>query len=345
MTFRKDKKNLNILFFSFGLLLSFTGFSLTQSKVMELLPAKAQISETFPLEKKTVSLVFTGDIMLNRRVEMMMMANGDYRFPFLKIADDLAEADLLFGNLEGPISDKGTKVGSIYSFRANPEAIEGLEFAGFDVLSLANNHAFDYGREALEDTFSRLKEAGIDYVGAGPDAEKAFGLVIREVNGLKIGYLAYTNLGPKAWRAGQSSPGLAWVNEESFAELKKNISLARAKSDILIVSIHAGEEYIKEPTPFQASFSRLAIDSGADIVIGHHPHITQKSEEYNGGYIFYSLGNFVFDQSFSSQTMQGQIVKVLIEDGKIKEALPVDVKLNESFQPELLQDGHALDNI
>lgn len=340
MAVQKEKKFIGVLFFSFGLVLSLAVFSLTQSKVMELLPARAQITETLPAppEKKIVSLAFVGDIMLNRRVEMMMMANGDYRFPFLKIAKDLTDTDLLFGNLEGPISDKGTKVGSIYSFRASPEAIEGLEFAGFDVLSLANNHSFDYGKEALQDTFSLLEDAGIDYVGAGSNSEKAFGLLIREVNGLKVGYLAYTNLGPKTWRAGQSSPGLAWVNEDSFAELKKNISLARARSDVLIVSIHAGEEYIKDPSSFQVNFSRLAIDSGADIVIGHHAHVTQKSEEYNGGYIFYGLGNFVFDQSFSNQTMQGQMIKVLVENGKIKEVLPVDVKLNESFQPEIVDN-------
>ena len=111
-------------------------------------------SEIISPEKKTISVVLVGDIMLNRGVEYMMKTegNGDFRFPFSKIAKDLKKADILFGNLEGPISDKGIKVGSIYSFRAEPEAIEGLTFAGFNLISLANNHAFDYGREALEDS-------------------------------------------------------------------------------------------------------------------------------------------------------------------------------------------------
>lgn len=325
-----------IFLFIAGAALFFGGYSLTRSKIVELVPAKAQISETLsPIpESKSATLILTGDIMLNRRVEMMMKANANYKFPFLKIAGDLKEADLLFGNLEGPISDKGQKVGSIYSFRAEPEAIEGLTFAGFDVLSLANNHAFDYGQEALADTFLRLEKAGIDYVGAGLNSDKAFGPTIKEVNGLKVGYLAYTNLGPKTWRAGANNPGLAWINENSFVELKKNISLARAKTDILIVSLHAGEEYIEEPSQFQIDFSHAAIDAGADIVIGHHPHIVQKEEDYNGGRIFYSLGNFVFDQSFSEKTMRGEIVKVIVENGKIKEAAPQDIKINNLFQPE-----------
>ncbi|MDO8424602.1 MAG: CapA family protein [bacterium] len=323
-----------------GAALLFTGISLTKSKVVEVTPAKAQISETLlpATENKSATLVFTGDIMLNRRVEMMMRSNGNYKFPFLKIADDLKKADVLFGNLEGPISDKGQKVGSIYSFRAEPEAIEGLTYAGFDVLSLANNHAFDYGKEALEDTFLRLKKAEIDYVGAGLNGTEAFSPLIKEVNGLKIGFLAYTNLGPKTWRAG-SGTGIAWVNEKSFEDLKNNISLARTKVDILIVSLHAGEEYIADPSQFQVDFSHAAIDAGADIVIGHHPHITQKEEEYNGGYIFYSLGNFVFDQSFSEKTMQGEMVKVVVEDGKIKEVSPVSIKLNDSFQPEIIDNS------
>lgn len=329
-------KNVSLLF-SLGLVLFFSGFSLTRSNIAEVIPAKAQISETIlpAVENKSAALLFAGDIMLNRRIEMMMRANANPRFPFLKIADVLKAADLAFANLEGPISDQGQKVGSIYSFRASPETLEGLIFAGFDVLSLANNHAFDYGREALEDTFLRLRGAGIDYVGAGFNAKEAFGPIIKEVNGLKIGYLAYTNLGPKTWRAGLNSAGLAWVNENSFDELKKNISLARAQTDILIVSLHAGEEYIEEPSWFQTDFARLAIDAGADLVIGHHPHVVQKNEEYNGGYIFYSLGNFVFDQSFSEKTMQGLLVKVLVENGKIKEVLPQKIIINPDFQPEL----------
>ena len=297
-------------------------------------------SEIISPEKKTISVVLVGDIMLNRGVEYMMKTegNGDFRFPFSKIAKDLKKADILFGNLEGPISDKGIKVGSIYSFRAEPEAIEGLTFAGFNLISLANNHAFDYGREALEDCLAKLSKAGIDYVGAGFNEGEAYGgrtPVIKEIEGTKIGFLAYTNLGPETWKATERNSGIAWINENDFEKIKKDIENAKSQADILIVSLHAGEEYAAEPTQFQIEFSKAAIDAGADLVIGHHPHVVQKSEKYKDKWIFYSLGNFVFDQSFSQETMRGKILEILIKDGKINELIPKKIKLNNYFQPEI----------
>jgi len=294
-------------------------------------------------KEKIIKVVLAGDIMLDRGVEYMMETegSGDFRFPFSKIAKDLNEADILFGNLEGPISDKGIKVGSIYSFRAKPEAIEGLTFAGFNLISLANNHAFDYGREALEDTFLRLKTAGVNYVGAGFNEGEAYSLIIKEVNGatgspqVKIGFLAYTNLGPESWKAGEKNSGIAWVSGEDMEKIKENIKSAKEKVDILIVSLHAGEEYAAEPIQFQIEFSKAAIDAGADLVIGHHPHVVQKSEKYKDKWIFYSLGNFVFDQSFSQETMSGEILEILIKDGKINELIPKKIKINEFFQPEI----------
>ena len=297
-------------------------------------------SEIISPEKKTISVVLVGDIMLNRGVEYMMKTegNGDFRFPFSKIAKDLKKADILFGNLEGPISDKGIKVGSIYSFRAEPEAIEGLTFAGFNLISLANNHAFDYGREALEDCLAKLSKAGIDYVGAGFNEGEAYGgrtPVIKEIEGTKIGFLAYTNLGPESWKASEKNSGIAWISEKDFEKIKKDIENAKSQADILIVSLHAGEEYAAEPTQFQIEFSKAAIDAGADLVIGHHPHVVQKSEKYKDKWIFYSLGNFVFDQSFSQETMKGEILEILIKDGKINELIPKKIKLNNYFQPEI----------
>jgi len=331
----KDRKFFLIfLIIVIGIILFISSF-LIEPKVIEIVP---KIDEE-KANKEEITLMLVGDIMLDRGVEYMIEKydDGDFKFPFLKIADELKNADILFGNLEGPISDKGTKVGSIYSFRAEPEAIEGLNFAGFDVISLANNHAFDYGRLALEDTFSRLKTAGIDYVGAGLNESGAYSPIVKEINGTKIGFLAYTNLGPETWKATERNSGIAWVSEEDMEKIKENIKSAKERADILIVSLHSGEEYLSEPTQFQIEFSKAAIDAGADIVIGHHPHVIQKSEQYQSGYIFYSLGNFVFDQAFSEKTMQGQIVEVLIENGKIKEVIPKEVKINNYFQPEVFR--------
>jgi len=296
-------------------------------------------SEIILPEKKTISVVLVGDIMLDRGVEYMIekYGGGDFKFPFSKIADYLNKADIVFGNLEGPISDKGEKVGSIYSFRAEPEAIEGLKFAGFDILSLANNHAFDYGRAALEDTLIRMENAGINCVGAGLDTTETYSGIIKEIDGVKIGFLAYTNLGPETWKAGENNSGISWIPESDFEKVKEDIKLAKEKTDILIVSLHTGEEYQKEPNQFQIEFSKMAIDAGADLVVGHHPHVIQKNEQYQNGYIFYSLGNFVFDQSFSEETMKGQIVEVLIENKKTKEVISIEIRINGYFQPKIYE--------
>ena len=340
-----DRKLFVVVFVLFFGLIFFIGSSfLIKPKVIEIVSSPAQVSEnltnqTQPTENETITVILVGDIMLDRGVEYMVekYGGGDFSFSFLKIANELNKADVVFGNLEGPISNKGTKVGSIYSFRADPKAIEGLTFAGFNVLSLANNHAFDYGREALEDTFLRLKGAEINYVGAGFDEKEAYSPVIKDIKDTKIGFLAYTNLGPETWKATKINSGIAWISENDLEKIKKDIENAKSQADILIISLHSGEEYSFEPTQFQVEFSQAFIDAGANLVVGHHPHVIQRDELYKNGYIFYSLGNFVFDQSFSEETMKGQIIKILIENGKIKEVVPINIKINDFFQPAIIK--------
>lgn len=278
-------------------------------------------------------LMFVGDIMLDRGVEYMVKkyGEGDYSFPFLKIADYLEKADILFGNLESPISDRGKKVGSIYSFRARPEAIEGLEYAGFDIVSVANNHIFDYGKEAVEDSFKRLREAGIDFAGGGFSEKEACSPIIKEIKGIKIGFLAFTNLGSLTWQAKEDLSGICWLDEK----IKERIKEAKENSDLVIVSLHSGEEYQSQPTSEQRYFSHLAIDAGADLVVGHHSHVVQLIERYKQGYIAYSLGNFVFDQGFSEETMKGLLLEVLIKNAKIEKVIPREIKINKLFQPEI----------
>jgi poly-gamma-glutamate synthesis protein (capsule biosynthesis protein) len=288
-------------------------------------------------EEGFVSIVFVGDIMLDRGVEYVIEQHNNWKWPFLKIADFLKSADITFGNLESVISDKGTKVGSIYSFRADPRSIEGLTFAGFDVLSLATNHSFDYGSKALIDTLVRLKLANIDSVGADLNKQSTFSPLVKEVKGVKIGFLAYTNLGSSGWKASDANPGIAWISEDDFLKIQQDIKDAKEIVDILVVSLHAGTEYEPESNQFQKDFSKMAIEAGADLLIGHHPHVVEPYEEYENGWIFYSLGNFIFDQSFSEETMKGQMVKILIKDKKIQKVIPIDIQMSDSFQPEMIQ--------
>jgi len=338
MNFRDKKLFGAILTLILGVILYIGSPFLTKLTKIETEPLTPKISESVPdklPEEKPVTLLLVGDIMLDRGVEYMIEKNGDWRFPFLKIVENLKGVDILFGNLESQISNKGKKVGSIYSFRADPEAIQGLSFAGFDILSVANNHAFDYGKEALEDTFFRLREAGINYVGGGFNSKEAYSPIIKEINGTKIAFLAYTNLGPENWKAVKENSGIAWISENDFEKIKNDIKEAKGKADVLIVSLHGGEEYSSKPTQFQIKFSGAAIEAGADLVIGHHPHVVQGNEKYKDSWIFYSLGNFIFDQSFSEETMKGQAVKVLIENGKIRTVIPIEIKISNLFQPYL----------
>ncbi len=285
-------------------------------------------------ESPEIILVAFGDIMLNRGVEYMIKMKGenDFRFPFYKISNYLNEADILFANLESVISDKGTKVGSIYSFRADPRAMDTLVYGGFDIVSVANNHTFDYGRLAMEDSFSRLEEAGIIYLGGGFNEIEAFSMRVIEKEGIKIGFLGYSQFGH--YRAGADASGIAVVNNESDLErVIKDINKFKDEVDVLIVSFHWGDEYMLLPNYFQKEYGRKIIDAGADLIIGHHPHVIQPVENYNNGWIAYSLGNFVFDQGFSKETMEGLSLEVIITKEGIKEVRGREYKINDFFQP------------
>jgi len=319
-----------------GLLLSFEKSTVPDSREVTASLYYDQLFKILKKSKPRITVFAVGDIMLDRGVEYMINkeGKGDFKFPFLKIEKDLARADILFGNLEGPVSDKGIKVGSIYSFRMDPKVIEGLDYAGFDILSLANNHMLDYTRAALEDTMNRLEQKKIDYVGAGLEKE-AFSLKIKEVGDTKVGFLAYTDLGSKNWRASENEVGMAWISTEDINKIKEDIKIAKDRTDVLIVSLHSGQEYISEPTDFKKKFSKACIEAGADVVLGHHPHVVQRVERYKEGWIAYSLGNFVFDQSFSKETMEGLLLEIIITNGRIEKVRERKVNISEFFQPTL----------
>lgn len=281
-------------------------------------------------KQKEITLLFVGDIMLSRAVGAKIKNQDDPRFPFLKIADEIKSADLAFGNLESPISEKGKNQGSIYSFRADPGVAAGLKFAGFDVLSLANNHIFDWGSIALVDTVEILKNSGIDSVGAGKDEFNANAPLVKQVGDTKIAFLAFTNLYPKSLEADADKPGISHFD---IPGIKKAISELKKSNDIVVVSLHWGEEYKINSNDVQKDLARALVEVGADLIVGHHPHVVQEIERSQNSWIAYSLGNFVFDQSFSKETMEGLILKVKIKNKKVFEVEPVKIKINSDFQP------------
>lgn len=288
-----------------------------------------------------VKLVFTGDIMLARNVGEMIESDPDKDYSFLfveQVAEYLRDADIAFANLESIITEKGylNSLKSPPHFKASPDVVNGLLFAGIDIVSVANNHAFDYGRAAMEDSFNNLRRAGIQDVGGGFNAEEAYTPIIYTINSeggeerLKIAYLAFNQIGDPAWAALQENSGIAWLYRQN---LESAIYKARVLADIVIVSMHFGTENQTLPkNEDQDMYAHLAIDRGADIVIGHHPHVIQPVMVYTGKYIAYSLGNFIFDQS-SEETHEGMVLEVLIQDKEIKEVIPKYYTINEFYQP------------
>ena len=327
-----------------AMLLALAGFFILQPRIIEFTLKRTPLAEP----EKPITLLFTGDIMLDRGVKYMVEKHGDndFSFPFAKIADEIKNADLAMANLESQISNKGSKVGSIYSFRAPIEAMQGLTFSGIDIVSLANNHALDYGSQALKDSLERLIDAGISPVGVGNEYQ-AFSPAIKTVNSerdaryidtrynTRFAFFAYTDQMPVSSQAKGKSFGIAVINKDNLTKIKADIELAKQLADIFIVSFHWGTEYAKEPGLEQVDLARDMIDVGADLIIGHHPHVVQKYEKYKDGYIFYSLGNFIFDQGFSNETLEGEIAKIIIKDKKIIDAFPLRIIMNEFFQPEL----------
>ncbi|MFH0792232.1 MAG: CapA family protein [bacterium] len=289
--------------------------------------------------KKIATLYFVGDIMLDRGVEIKINkeGNGDWSFPFQKIAPYFRSIGkkVIFGNLEGPVSDKGRKIGTMYSFRMDPKAVNGLAYLGLDIVSLANNHIFDYDEAAIKDTFKRLRASGISYVGAGFNETEANSPVIKEINGTKVAYLAYTDLAPRGWLATETRLGVSRFEDD---EVINRIKEAKQAADLVVVSYHMGDEYQTASNQKQKDRYRLFIDNGADLVIGHHPHVVQETERYKNGFIAYSLGNFVFDQDFSKETMSGLIIKAIVADKKIVRIVSVPTKINPFYQPEIVVD-------
>ncbi len=287
-------------------------------------------------EPDFLTLSFMGDIMLDRGVRSSVNKNfaGDYSALFEKM-DVLKKHDIVFANLEGPASDKGKDMQNLYSFRMDPSVIPALKGAGFGVLSLANNHVGDWGREAYIDTLNRLDENEILYVGGGV-REKATTPVIIEKYGMKIGYLGFSDVGPNWMETKEDQVGLLLANDPDFEKIIKDAS---TQVDHLVVSFHWGDEYKTKHNERQEKLAHIAIDNGAKIVVGHHPHVVQDTEVYKNGFIAYSLGNFIFDQKFSAGTMQGMMLELKLGRDGAMSVKKNTVKLNSVFQPDKIIFG------
>ena len=254
-------------------------------------------STATPIPQVTLDAV--GDIMLARTVGDQILAKGP-EIVFAGVQSILDSADIRVGNLECSITARNSQEKKSFPLKAPPQAAQALSLAKFDLVSLANNHSMDYGYAGLTDTQITLSQSGIATVGAGLDATAAHTPVIFERNGLRLAFLAYADVMPensgfdaRNWIATQSQPGIAWADPDT---IKTDVTAAKLRADLVVVMLHSGYEINSTVSINQRTEAHAAIDAGAALVLGSHPHILQAIEHYHGGLIAYSLGNFVFDQ-------------------------------------------------
>lgn len=277
-----------------------------------------QYSERERMHQKvlgTTSVFVTGDVLLARTVNAKMVELGDFEYPFGQTADDLKKADIAFVNLETPLTpDCKIKVDGMV-FCGNERAVEGLVRSGVDVVNFANNHAGNQGGAGVVSTIEILRKAGIAVVGVGE-------AVIVERNGKKFGFLGFDDVPPR-------TSGISWADPD---EIKKQIWELRPKVDFVIVQFHWGQEYVNRANAQQRLIAHAAVDAGADLVVGNHPHWVQGVELYKEKFIAYSHGNFVFDQQWSKETTEGVVGKYIFDDKKLSGVEYYPVILDKTLQ-------------
>ena len=263
-------------------------------------------------DTRPVSIVITGDIMLARSVGARISASGGL-FPFAGTAEALKSFDLRIGNLECVVSTLGSPQPKTYTFEAPLRAYDRLSAAGYQIVSVANNHSGDYGKAAFSDMLARLPTHGITPVGGGANRVQAHTPVIRRIRSTTIGILAYCEIGPANFAAGETTPGHAWLEPTA---MRQDIATLRPQVDFLVVFTHWGVEYVLQENAHQQLLARLAIDAGSDLVVGAHPHVIQPYEIYRGKPIIYSLGNFVFDE-MPGVTALGNVLTFTVQGSRL----------------------------
>lgn len=320
-----------------GFLMSITAFTQVYKRHSVPYPEIKNISsEVLPKIQET-NFIAVWDIMLSRNVARHAKIWGGGLWIWEKIWEFLRSSDFVFWNLEW--TTNGTDIFSYQktlTFNALPELIETLPKVGFEILNLANNHALDQWNEGLTITQKLLKKIGIQNIGVGEKKDEAWEPKIIEKNNIKIAFIwaSYTSYNDDGTRVSERVARMQETNR-----LKESLRRAKRDADIVVVTMHAWTEYTLKTTPLQESFARTAIDNGADIVIGAHPHWIQPIERYQWKYIFYSLGNFVFDQEFSPETKEWLTLKISIqkntEKTHIKQIELIPIIIESYGQPRL----------
>ena len=299
---------------------SATGFFLITFLVAFLLyQEKTKLEEIKDSDKspktEPITLLFVGDLGLGREINWQIKKRNDPNFPFLPIKEEIENADISVANLEGTLISDCPETRAGFKFCGLPKNGQGLNFIGFDLVNLANNHTSNYGPDGFLETINILQINNVDYFGE----DKIF---FKNIDDLSIAFLGYDDI----------------VRRINIDNLTSAVKDSRKKVDIVVVSFHWGEEYQQEPNQRQITLAHSAIEAGADIIIGHHPHVIQPLNYYQQKPIFFSLGNFLFDQLWSSETRTGLIAKITIENKKITKTETTTTWINDQYQTEIYQE-------
>ena len=294
-------------------------------------------------ENNKVLISLMGDVMMDRGVGSLIDIHGpDY--PWEGVRDTLRKSDISLLNLETSIGSANIPIeDKEYVFQSKPESIVGLINASIDGVSIANNHSMDYGKEGFLETIINLEKNGIKYSGGGRTIEEALKPAIWDVNGIKVGFLAFSRVIPQmSWYATDKTPGIASGYDYYAESVAACVTQVKEQVDFLIVSTHWGKELAEHPQESDMKFAKLLIDNGADVIMGHHPHVLQGIEIYNNKPIIYSLGNFVFNsRGFKSNSTMITNIEINKQGIIHMKIIPVEIKHG---QPSIAE-GHAKEEI
>jgi poly-gamma-glutamate synthesis protein (capsule biosynthesis protein) len=328
-------KHAAIALLAFAFLAACSNTSKTEVTVSFAPTSSVPTAAPSPTPDGSITIAAVGDVMIARRVTTLMEQHGAM-YPFELVAPLLQDADLTIANLENTLTERGEEQVKAYVFRAPPRFASGLVEAGVDAVSLGNNHAADYGPTGLQDTLDALDAVGLPYAGAGMNEAHARRPAFFSIDGQRVALLSYTDVMENTF-ATADSHGVALATTDVIAA---DVGAAKSEADIVIVALHSGIEYTDAPQPNQQSLARAAIDAGAALVIGHHPHTLQGVERYGDGLILYSLGNFVFDldnedlTNLGPRAFESAVYYVTITDGVAVEVRPEPVFIDpEEIRP------------
>ena len=294
------------------------------------LPAEAE-----PASDETI-LVFLGDVAPGRSMEAQLARYGP-AYPWTGLAPLLHSADLAVANLECVLSTQGGPLKKSYLIRAHPRWGQALVEADLDLVTLANNHALDFGLAGLDSTLSTLQALGIATVGAGASPEAVHRPATFTLDGVRVAVLGYA---ANRWNGSVDVPAtdrLAWAEP---ATVQADVRAVREQADLVVVLLHAGTEYATTPSSDQEAVARAAVDAGADLVVGHHPHVTQTIERYKQGLIVYSLGDALFDIPRRA-AMEGHLLRVHATQDGLSRAELWPFWIQDAIRPQLLADGEG----